>query len=53
VSGLLASLDGRSVLRSERRGPDDEGPGLGAALAEELLASGGEALLNEGGLAVP
>jgi hydroxymethylbilane synthase len=53
VSGLLASLDGRSVLRSDRRGPDDEGPGLGAALAEELLASGGEALLNEGGLAVP
>ena len=50
VEGMLASGDGRVMLRARRAA--DIGPGapaaaaaLGAALAEELLASGGEDLL--------
>lgn len=45
VEGMLASADGRVMLRSSRRGGDVEASGVGAALAEELLASGGADLL--------
>jgi hydroxymethylbilane synthase len=50
VEGLLASLDGRSVLRSSALGPAEAGADLGTGLAEELLASGGSALLADAGL---
>jgi hydroxymethylbilane synthase len=46
VRAVLASLDGRVLLRSARTGTD--GPAMGAALAEELLAAGGRALQNDG-----
>jgi hydroxymethylbilane synthase len=41
VEGLLASRDGRVVLRSSTTGPTAEAADLGSRLAEELLAAGG------------
>lgn len=48
IRGVIASLDGRVVLRDERLG---EGPASGAELAEALLAGGGDALLAAHGRA--
>jgi hydroxymethylbilane synthase len=50
VEGMLASPDGRVMLRSRREGDLStaglgEAAGLGAAVAEELLSSGGADLL--------
>jgi hydroxymethylbilane synthase len=42
VSGLVASGDGRTVIRLARRGDDPEA--VGAALARALLAGGGAAI---------
>jgi hydroxymethylbilane synthase len=42
VSGLVASGDGRTVIRMARRGDDPEA--VGAALARALLAGGGAAI---------
>ena len=50
IEGMLASLDGRSVLRSTREGPLGGSPGIGAALAEDLLERGGAGLLEDAGL---
>ena len=50
LHGMLASLDGRSVLRSTTRGRAADGAALGVALAEDLLASGGAGLLEDAGL---
>jgi hydroxymethylbilane synthase len=44
IEGLLASPDGRVLLRSGRSGPAGDPVGLGAALADELLAAGGAEL---------
>jgi hydroxymethylbilane synthase len=46
VTGMLASLDGRSVLRSSRTGGGADGPDMGRLLAEELLKAGGQGLLD-------
>ena len=53
VDGLLASLDGRSVLRSGLTGPAADPAALGAALADGLLGAGGRSLLLESGLDPP
>ena len=53
VEGLLASLDGRAVLRTSASGAVSDGPALGTAVAEELLAGGGESLLSDAGLLRP
>lgn len=45
VEGMLASADGRVMLRSSRAGAAGSAGDLGAALAGELLSSGGEDLL--------
>ncbi len=45
VEGLLASPDGRVVLRGARTGAS---PSIGAGLAESLLASGGSDLMADG-----
>jgi len=45
VEGMLASPDGRVMLRSSRRGGVGAPASLGADLAEELLVSGGADLL--------
>jgi hydroxymethylbilane synthase len=51
LTGLVASLDGRTVIRSAVSGPSSAGEALGQKLAEELLARGAAGLLaaNEGG----
>jgi hydroxymethylbilane synthase len=49
VEGLLASLDGRSVIRSRATGPAEDAAALGSRLADELLAAGGGFLLEPDG----
>ncbi|MBA3468594.1 MAG: hydroxymethylbilane synthase [Herpetosiphonaceae bacterium] len=46
ISGMIGALDGRQV-RDELSGPATAPTALGAALAAELLAQGGAALLKE------
>ena len=45
LRGLIGAADGR-VVRGVRRGKAADGPALGRALGEELLAKGGRALLD-------
>ena len=45
VEGLLASADGRVMLRAGRHGPSVAPAELGLRLAEDLLAAGGSELL--------
>jgi hydroxymethylbilane synthase len=47
LRALVGSVDGRRIVRGERRGSDAEA--LGVALAQELLARGAGALLREAG----
>jgi hydroxymethylbilane synthase len=49
VTGLVASLDGSTVLRSSIGGLPSSAESLGEKLAEELLACGARALLEPGG----
>ena len=51
LTGLVASLDGRTVIRSAVSGPSSTAEALGQKLAEELLARGAAGLLaaNEDG----
>ena len=51
LTGLVASLDGRTVIRSAVSGPVSAAEALGQKLAEELLGRGAAALLaaNEDG----
>ena len=49
VEGMLASLDGRVVLRGARSGRAEERATLGRELAEDLLAAGGAEVLGAGG----
>jgi hydroxymethylbilane synthase len=46
VEGLVAGGDGRVVIRRRREGPVARAAELGATLAEEVLAHGGEHLLG-------
>lgn len=46
LRGLVASVDGREVVRGERSGPAADAAALGLALAEELLSRGAKALLE-------
>jgi hydroxymethylbilane synthase len=46
LTGVVASLDGLTVLRSQASGAAGEAAGLGATVAEELLARGAKALLD-------
>ncbi len=46
VTGIVASLDGRTVLRARVDGAPAEAAGLGAAVAEKLMAQGAKALLD-------
>ncbi len=51
VEGLIGHADGRT-LRVGATGPAEHATTLGAAVAETLLADGGDALLREAGLRV-
>ena len=46
VTGVVASLDGATMLRSRATGSVQEALRLGATLADELLAKGAKALLD-------
>ncbi|MBI2561353.1 MAG: hydroxymethylbilane synthase [candidate division NC10 bacterium] len=46
LRGLVATPDGRHLLRGERRGTVDEGEAVGIALAEDLLARGASEILQ-------
>jgi len=47
LAALVASPDGRRVIRGEHEGPIDMVEQVGAALAERLLAQGGKEILEE------
>jgi hydroxymethylbilane synthase len=47
LRALVASLDGTRVIRAERSGPFAEARRMGAAVAEELLSKGADAILRE------
>ena len=46
LTGLIASVDGRQLLRDTLAGPVDQAAILGTHLAETLLARGGKAILD-------
>jgi hydroxymethylbilane synthase len=46
VRALIASPDGKQVVRGDRRGPVTGAEGLGVTLAEELLDKGGAEILQ-------
>jgi hydroxymethylbilane synthase len=48
LEGLIASADGRMVVRRHKTGPAGDPPGLGTRLAEELLQRGGASVLFSG-----
>lgn len=47
LQGLIASVDGRRMVRGSVRGPAGACGQMGGALAEKLLAEGGRAVLEE------
>jgi hydroxymethylbilane synthase len=47
LRALVASLDGKRVVRGERSGPPAEARALGVSLAEELLSKGAGEILAE------
>ena len=47
VDGLVASVDGRRVIRHQIQGSASDAHALGTKLAERLLADGGDVILKE------
>jgi hydroxymethylbilane synthase len=47
INGLVAALDGATLVRGVQHGPSEDAVALGITLAEELLAQGAEAILEE------
>jgi hydroxymethylbilane synthase len=47
LRGLVASLDGRRLVRDEIRGPASDADQMGRELAERILTAGGRAVLEE------
>lgn len=47
LRGLVASLDGRRVVRGQGLAPPHEARAMGAAVAEEILARGGREILAQ------
>ena len=47
LNGLVASIDGRQIIRDEIRGLVDQAESLGVALADRLLDAGGDKILEE------
>ena len=47
LSGLVASLDGKNIIRDSVSGPEAEAESLGIQLAERLLSKGADRLLDE------
>lgn len=47
MDGLIASVDGRRLIRDMIQGPVSDARALGMRLAEQLLAQGGDSILSE------
>ncbi len=47
LTGLIASLDGKTILKEQLGGPAAEAEKIGVSLAETLLDAGGKAILDE------
>lgn len=47
LDGLVASVDGRRLIRDSVQGPQEEAERLGVHLAEQLVSQGAEAILQE------
>ncbi|MCW5212996.1 hydroxymethylbilane synthase [Desulfobulbus sp. TB] len=47
LTGLIASLDGKTILKEQLSGPTAEAEKIGVTLAETLLDKGGKAILDE------
>jgi hydroxymethylbilane synthase len=47
LSGVVASLDGKSIVRDSLCGPGEEAGRIGRELAERILSRGGRAILEE------
>jgi len=47
VTGLVASLDGRMLVKDRVRGPIAEAENMGRILAERILAAGGRQIIDE------
>jgi hydroxymethylbilane synthase len=47
LRALVASLDGKRIIRGERRGPTSEARAMGVSVAEELLGKGADEILRE------
>ncbi len=46
LTGLIASVDGKKILRQQQSGPTDTADEIGIALADTLLAAGGREILD-------
>ena len=46
LKGLIAGLDGRTIIKDQLEGPLSDPAGLGIRLAERLLAKGGQEILE-------
>ena len=51
IAGLVASVDGATVVRGDVSGPISEAEALGESLADDLLGRGASGLLAAGGAA--
>jgi hydroxymethylbilane synthase len=47
VTGLVASLDGRLLVKDRVRGPVAEAENMGRILGERILAGGGRQIIDE------
>ena len=47
LRALVASLDGKRIIRGERRGPTSQAREMGVAVAEELISRGADEILKE------
>lgn len=47
LRGLVASVDGQTMLRAEARGPASEAEAIGRKVAEDLLSQGAQSILDE------
>lgn len=47
LTGLIASVDGKEILKEEATGPGSEAAEMGTKLAEKLLEMGGRKILDE------
>ena len=53
IRGLIGFPDGSQIFRSEKEGPKEDAEALGVAVAEDLLAQGGDKVLDGLGISIP